>query len=87
MKTNKKKVGEKTPIFKKKTKIGYSVLNLRKFNFKTKIIHFEKFHNALGGTHEIFGKQKMRILNNLLVPKNLKGSVWDFLTFVVAKYQ
>ena len=37
---------EKTPLFEKKTKIGHSVLSLRKYNFKTKIIHFEKFHNA-----------------------------------------
>ena len=35
----------KTPVFKK-TKIGHSVLGLRKPNFKTKVIHFEKSHNA-----------------------------------------
>ena len=34
---------EKTPVFKK---VGYSVLGLRKANFKTKIIHFENSHNA-----------------------------------------
>ena len=28
------------------TKIGYSMLGLRKPNFNTKIIPFEKFHNA-----------------------------------------
>ena len=37
---------EKTPVFKKKTKFGYCVLGLRKPNFKTKIIRFEKSHNA-----------------------------------------
>ena len=46
MKTNSKKSRiEKTAVFKK-TKIGYSVLGLRKPNFKTKIIRFEKSHNA-----------------------------------------
>ena len=46
MKTNFKKSHiEKTAVFKK-TKIGYSVLGLRKPNFKTKIIRFEKSHNA-----------------------------------------
>ena len=45
MKTNSKKNRiEKTAVFK--TKIGYSVLGLRKPNFKTKMIRFEKSHNA-----------------------------------------
>ena len=35
---------EKTPVLKKQ--IGCSVLGLGKPNFKTKIIHFEKSHNA-----------------------------------------
>ena len=41
----------------KKTKIGYSVLSLKKPNFKTKIIRFEKSHNAENckrGHFEIF---------------------------------
>ena len=29
----------------------------------------------------------MRIFNGLIVPKNLKGTLWDFLTFVVVEYQ
>ena len=37
---------EEAPVFKKKTKIGYSVLGLRKPNLKTKNIPFEKSHNA-----------------------------------------
>ena len=33
-------------------------------------------------------KRKMRILNSPIVPKNLKERTpWDFVTFVVAKYQ
>ena len=28
-------------------------------------------------------KQKKRIFNSLIVPKNLKGTLWDFLTFVL----
>ena len=50
---------EKTLVFKKKTKFGYSVLGLRKPNFKTKIIHFEISHNAENcgrGPFEIFNK-------------------------------
>ena len=57
MKTNLKSSIEKTPVFKKKTKFGYSVLGLRKTNFKTKIIHFEISHNAENckrGPFEIF---------------------------------
>ena len=45
VKTNFKSRIEKTQVFKK-AKIGYSVLGLRKPNFKTKIIPFEKSHNA-----------------------------------------
>ena len=46
MKTNFKKSRiEKSPVFKK-TEIGYSVLGLRKPNFETKIIPFEKSHNT-----------------------------------------
>ena len=48
---------KKTALFKKKTKIGYSVLGLKKPNFKTKIIRFEKSHNAENckrGHFEIF---------------------------------
>ena len=73
------------------------MLGLRKPNFKTKIIHFEKPHNAencKGGplrffnihsvakfqknrmgtleTLKTFRKQKLRIYNSLIVPKNLK---------------
>ena len=47
---------EKTPVFKK-TKIGYSVLGLRKPHSKKKIIPFEKSHNAENckrGPFEIF---------------------------------
>ena len=43
MKANFKKSHRKTRSFKK---IGYSVLALRKPNFKTKIIPFEKSHKA-----------------------------------------
>ena len=43
MKTNYTK-RKKAPVFTKK--IGFRVLGLRKPNFKTKIIHFEKSHNA-----------------------------------------
>ena len=57
MKTNSKKSRiEKTAVFKK-TKIGYSMLGLRKPNFKTKIIRFENSHNAENckrGHFEIF---------------------------------
>ena len=35
---------EKTPL--KNTKFGYSVLGLRKHNFKIKNNHFEKSHNV-----------------------------------------
>ena len=84
------------------------MLGLRKPNFKTKIIRFEKSHNAENckrGHFEIFltsillqnfkklkrdlknfakKKQKMRIFNSLIVPKNLKEvTLWDFLTFVM----
>ena len=41
-----KKSHKKQRSLKKKTKIGYSVLGLKKPNFKTKIIRFEKSHNA-----------------------------------------
>ena len=47
MKTNQEKSRiEKTPVFEKTMKIGYSVLRLRKPSFKTKVIRFEKSHNA-----------------------------------------
>ena len=36
---------ENTPVFKK-TKVEYRVLGLKKTNFRTKIFHFEKSHNA-----------------------------------------
>ena len=45
-----------TQVFKK-TKIEYSVLGLRKPNFKPKIIPFEKYHNVENckrGPFEIF---------------------------------
>ena len=42
METNEKNSHEKR-IF---LKIGYSVLGMRKPNFRTKIIHFEKSQNA-----------------------------------------
>ena len=41
-----KKSHRKNSGLSKKTKIGYRVLGLRKPNFKTKIIRFQKSHNA-----------------------------------------
>ena len=72
MKTNKKSRIEKTAVFKE-NKIGYSVLGLRKPNFKTKIIRFEKSHNAencLRGHFEIFSTSIL--LQNF---KKLKGDL------------
>ena len=46
MKTNFKVAYKKHLFLKKKTKIGNSVLGLRKLHFKTKNIPFEKSHNA-----------------------------------------
>ena len=58
MKTNfKKKSHRKNTGLLEKTKIGYSVLGLKKPNFKTNIIPFEKSQNAENckrGPFEIF---------------------------------
>ena len=36
------------------------------------------------GVFEKFSNKKVRIINSLIVPKNLKeGTLWDFLTFVL----
>ena len=79
------------------------MLGLRKPNFKTKIIRFEKSHNAENCKRGTFlnihfvakfqkiearvekkFQKKTRILNSLIVPKNLKeGTHRDFLTFVL----
>ena len=58
---------EKTPVFKK-NKFGYSVLGLRKPNFKTKIIHFEISHNA-----ENCKRGPLRFFNNHSVAKFKKN--------------
>ena len=85
------------------------MLGLRKPNFKTKSITFEKSHKAencergvlsdfltfillryfkkkLKGDHLETSKKfrkKMRIFNSLIVPKNLKETIGNFLTFVL----
>ena len=81
---------EKTPLFfKKKTKIEYNVLRLRKRNIKTKVIPFEKSHNAENskmGPFEIFNihfvakfqkKLKGDPMESL---KNFRNKTWEILT-------
>ena len=58
------------------------------WDFLTTILlqNFTKIEGEPIGVFEKFSKkkQKMRIFNSLIVPKNLKeGTIWDFLAFVL----
>ena len=82
MKTNLKSHRKNTRLIKKQ--IGYSALGLRKPNFRTKIIPFEKSHNAENckrGPFEIFSTSillqnfKKKKGNPLQTLKNFRKSL------------
>ena len=60
----------KTPVYEKK--IGYSVLGLRKPNFKTKSITFEKSHKAENCERGVLSDFLLFILSRYF-KKKLKG--------------
>ena len=59
---------------------------MRFFNIHSVAKLQKKIEREPLGDFEKLSKKK-RIFNSLIVPKNLKGTIWDFLTFVVAEYQ